>query len=124
MVTKRQIGRVQALWRYPVKSLRGEAVSEAEITDRGVGGDRLMALRELDRGGIMSARFWAAMLDLSARYDTSAANPETGIAIDLPDGRTVRADDPAVPALLAKRFGRPIRLEKSPRDPLIREERA
>jgi uncharacterized protein YcbX len=123
-LTKRQIGRVQALWRYPVKSLRGEAVREAEITDRGVGGDRLMALRELDRGGVMSARFWAAMLDLGARYDDTAASLEAGIVIDLPDGRTIRADDPAAAKSLSALFGRAIRLEKVRRDQLTEDERA
>jgi uncharacterized protein YcbX len=115
-LTERQIGRVQALWRYPVKSLRGEAVIDAEITDHGMEGDRVMAMRELDRGGIMSARFWAAMLELGARYDAAASNLEAGIAIDFPDGRTIRADNPAVPALLSERFGRAIQLEKVRRD--------
>ena len=115
-MTERQIGRVQTLWRYPVKSLRGETVTEAEITDRGIAGDRVMALRELDRGGIMSARFWAAMLELGARYDAAAADSETGIHIDFPNGPAVRADDPAAQSLLSERFGRPIRLEKVRRD--------
>jgi len=79
-------------------------------------GDRLIALRELDRGGIMGARFWAAMLDLGARYEITKATSETGIHIDFPDGRTIRADDPAAQSLLSERFGRTIRLEKVRRD--------
>jgi uncharacterized protein YcbX len=34
--------RVDALWRYPVKSLGGEALTEAELTPDGVAGDRLV----------------------------------------------------------------------------------
>lgn len=30
------------IWRYPVKSLRGESLSEAKLTDDGVAGDRLV----------------------------------------------------------------------------------
>lgn len=65
----RQIGFVAALWRYPVKSLRGESLGEAVIASNGIAGDRAWALRELDRGGIMSARTWAAMLDLRATWE-------------------------------------------------------
>ena len=34
--------RVEALWRYPVKSLGGEPLEEAELTPDGVAGDRLV----------------------------------------------------------------------------------
>ena len=37
---------VGALWRYPVKSMRGEPIAVATITHRGVDGDRAWALRE------------------------------------------------------------------------------
>ncbi|MDQ2586493.1 MOSC domain-containing protein [Saccharothrix yanglingensis] len=33
---------VEALWRYPVKSLGGERITAAELTDDGVAGDRLV----------------------------------------------------------------------------------
>ncbi len=110
-MTRWQIGRVQALWRYPVKSLRGESLVEASITERGVQGDRVMALRELDRGGIMSARFWAAMLDLGAHYDENASGVESAILIDFPDGERMRSDEPSLPARLSEFFKRQIRLE-------------
>jgi uncharacterized protein len=38
------IGRVVALWRYPVKSMMGEEVNATEITDRGLLGDRVFGL--------------------------------------------------------------------------------
>ena len=34
--------RVAELWRYPVKSLRGELLAEAELTEQGIAGDRLV----------------------------------------------------------------------------------
>ena len=111
-MVQRQIGRVQMLWRYPVKSLRGESLDEVALTERGVLGDRVMALRELDRGGIMSARFWAAMLDLSARFDSSASSIEAAIHVDFPDGESLRADEPSLPSRLSQLFNRTIRLEK------------
>jgi uncharacterized protein YcbX len=39
------VGRVESLWRYPVKSMRGEELQEAFIGFPGVYGDRLYALR-------------------------------------------------------------------------------
>jgi uncharacterized protein YcbX len=66
----------------------------------------------LDRGGIMSARFWAAMLDLGSRYDATASSIETAIHIDLPDGQCVRVDEPLLPSRLSALFNRNIRLEK------------
>ena len=38
-----EIGSVQSLWRYPVKSMRGEELSEAFVGFSGVYGDRLFA---------------------------------------------------------------------------------
>ena len=36
---------VGALWRYPVKSLAGEALIEAELTATGIPGDRTVYVR-------------------------------------------------------------------------------
>jgi uncharacterized protein len=38
------LGTVAAIWRYPAKSLRGEALEQAEITTGGIPGDRAAAL--------------------------------------------------------------------------------
>ncbi len=34
------LGSVVSLWRYPVKSMMGEELNAAEVTDRGLLGDR------------------------------------------------------------------------------------
>ena len=39
------IGKVESLWRYPVKSMRGEKLSEAFVGFSGIYGDRLFAFR-------------------------------------------------------------------------------
>ena len=36
--------RVEGLWRYPVKSLAGEALEAAELTADGIPSDRIMGL--------------------------------------------------------------------------------
>lgn len=119
-MARRHIGTVQALWRYPVKSLRGESLAEAEVDERGIVGDRRWALRELDRGGIMSARIWAAMLHLGARYEHSGESES--VHIDVPDGRTIVVDDPESSQVLTKLFGREVRLEAVSRERLTPEQ--
>lgn len=108
-----RVGTVQVLWRYPVKSLRGESLDSASITGTGVAGDRVWALRELDRGGIMSARTWAAMLALRATWQGDPTNdPAARVCVELPGGRTIYADDPDASRILSQLFRREIRLER------------
>lgn len=113
----RQIGIVQALWRYPVKSLGGESLVEARLTERGIEGDREWALRELERGGIMSARIWAALLNLRASRDDRGAS-DAMVRIELPDGRALAVDDPATPVILAELLGRKVELARVRRERL------
>jgi uncharacterized protein len=40
------LGRVESVWRYPVKSMRGECLSEAFAGFAGIYGDRLYAFRD------------------------------------------------------------------------------
>lgn len=88
------IGTVRGLWRYPVKSMLGEQLTEAEIDERGVVGDRLYAVRTDDDklgSGKNSRRFRRidGLFDLRARYRGPDARPE----IALPDGRDVQDAD-------------------------------
>src|SRR3954463_4863669 len=47
-----EIGQIEAIFRYPVKSMRGEPLDAATLGWHGVEGDRRLALRRLDeRGG-------------------------------------------------------------------------
>jgi uncharacterized protein YcbX len=39
-----EVGRIAGLWRYPVKSLRPEALHEANVLEDGIAGDRTAAL--------------------------------------------------------------------------------
>jgi len=113
---KRQIGVVKDLFRYPVKSMRGERLSAVDIGAHGVIGDRAYALREAN-GRIVTAKKWANMLEFSALYD---APPTPGalapLRITLPDGRTVQAQAPDASAMLSEVLGRPVVLERAQSD--------
>jgi uncharacterized protein YcbX len=122
-VGRRQIGTVGALWRYPVKSFRGESLREAWLTERGMAGDRAWAVRELERGGIMSARTFPRMLQLSARYEGEPGlDPGARVTIELPDGLATYPEDPRTAAILSKLLRREIALERVRRERLTPEE--
>src|SRR6185436_5733873 len=60
-----QAMRVAELWRYPVKSLSGERLTEADLREDGIVGDRLYQVRRPD-GKIIDARAHPKMLALKA----------------------------------------------------------
>jgi len=47
--------RIQELWRYPVKSMGGEPLERAELTETGIVGDRLVVVRS-GLGRVLTAR--------------------------------------------------------------------
>jgi uncharacterized protein YcbX len=120
---RRKVGTVAQLWRYPVKSMRGERVGELRVTERGAAGDRLYAMRELKYGKIMSARLFAVMLQLRAACENEpAGGAPARVRIELPGGTTAYAGEPRTDEILSTLFGFAVRLER-PRDaPLAMEE--
>ena len=120
---RRQIGTIGALWRYPIKSMRGESLDEAWVTERGISGDRVWAVRELDRGGIMSARTFPALLQFRAYYEgDSATDQAASIMIELPQAGTVPPEDPQTPAILSSLLRRRVSLERVRSERLTAEE--
>jgi hypothetical protein len=115
-MAKRQIGVVQELFRYPVKSMQGERLHEVEIGAQGVLGDRAYALREAN-GRVVTAKKWANMLEFSARYGAPPTSEDLApLHITLPDGRTIQAQNPDASAALSAVLGRPVTLERAQSD--------
>lgn len=104
------LGVVGQLWRYPVKSMRGERVDGAVVAPRyGVAGDRGWAVRDETVGEIRSAKRLGALLQCAARYVDEPVGLDTPtVEITLPDGHTVRTDDPVVHSRLSEVLGRPV----------------
>lgn len=92
---RHQIGIVKELYRYPVKSLLGERLSQFDAATEGVIGDRAWALIDESDGRVMSAKKFRTMLELRAAY-IQPPNARGSIAprITLPGGEAVDADDP------------------------------
>lgn len=88
--------RVLEVWRYPVKSLRGERLDEALIGFEGVEGDRRYALFDLSTGFGLTARRAPELLFATARM-RSDGSPE----ITLPDG-SIADDDAALSGWLGR----------------------
>ncbi|CAM5430145.1 MOSC domain-containing protein [Streptomyces aurantiogriseus] len=104
-------GTVGALWRYPVKSLLGERIGRAEATDRGLAGDRRLALLDRETGKVASAkapRRWSDLLRCTATTTPSGAR------ITAPDGTTWESTDPDVHDGLSAYTGRPVTLTATP----------
>lgn len=89
--------RVLELWRYPVKSLQGERLTEAAIDALGIAGDRRWALFDRDTGLGLTARRVPELLFGSARL---GADGEVDVV--LPDG-TVTRDDEVLSGWLGRR---------------------
>jgi uncharacterized protein YcbX len=60
--------RVAELWRYPVKSLRGERLQAADIDENGIAGDRLVHVRQ-QSGRVVTSRFRPRLLGLQGSLD-------------------------------------------------------
>lgn len=58
---------LKELWRYPVKSMRGESLSQAEIAVDGIVGDRLVHVQNVR--GLTTARSHPDLLGLAATTD-------------------------------------------------------
>ncbi|MGO4445242.1 MOSC domain-containing protein [Mycobacterium sp. 2YAF39] len=113
------LGQVSALWRYPVKSLGGEQVEQIDIGTRGPHGDRLWAVRDLERDVTATARRIPALLGATARYvaplasDAGPGNaPE--VEITFPDGTVRSSSDPDVHKTLSELADRDVRLTALP----------
>ena len=98
--------RVSELWRYPVKSMVGEAVDALELDALGVVGDRTWAARDLERGGIRGAKKIGTLMRLAA-HDLGDGDVE----ITLPDGSTVRTSDADVHERVSAAIEHPVHLE-------------
>ena len=71
---------VSELWRYPVKSLRGERLQVAEIDKDGVAGDRLVHVRQ-QSGRVVTSRFRPRLLGLQAALGEGTARSNVSDAV-------------------------------------------
>jgi len=114
------VGKVESLWRYPVKSMRGEELEETFAGYPGVYGDRVFAFKSsASPAGFpyFTAREQRRLLQYRPRFrhpdkaarpvnlteaDSMGAGPlsadisELMVDIETPDGKTLAIDDPVL----------------------------
>jgi uncharacterized protein YcbX len=79
---------VAEIWRYPVKSMRGERLEETELLAAGIPGDRVVQVRAPD-GRMLTARNYPDLLGLSGTLGAGGEPLVDGIPWD--DPRSLRA---------------------------------
>ena len=111
-------GSVAALWRYPVKSMLGEELNDAEVTERGLLGDRRFAVIDAATGKVAGAknpRKWGNFLDFRAAY---VEPPRPGlelpeVRLTFPDGTAVTSGQRGLAQILSRVLGRPVALAEA-----------
>ncbi len=119
-MAERVVGAVEALWRYPVKSMLGDRREEVAVTERGGCGDRAYALWDHATGRVASAKnplVWKELLGYRARCLSdpapAAAPPPVAIAA-VGHGDELRSTDPDLAERLSDRLGRQVSLLDRP----------
>ena len=99
-----EVGRVAALWRYPVKSMAAESLEAVEVSWHGLAGDRRWAFV---RGGVERSGFpWMTIRERAemGQYRPSFADPSRPDAsrtlVRTPGGDELEVIDPALAAEL------------------------
>ena len=110
------IGVVSRLWRYPVKSMLGEACRDAEVDARGFRGDRVFAIRDAD-GKLGSGKDTRRFRDIEGLLGFGARSTGDWPDILFPDGRQMPGDDPRVHDALSEALGMPVTLARETRVP-------
>lgn len=95
---------VSQIWRYPIKSVGGEQLTHATVTDLGITGDRGWGIFDVETETVLTARRAPDLLF------ANAAVVDDGVAITLPDGRALRSADPGTDQELSTWLGRAVEL--------------
>ena len=95
---------VSGVFRYPVKSMLGEALDQTVLGEAGVPGDRHWAIRDEQRGGIRGGKKLPQLMKFGA---VSGAGAPT---ITSPDGKTKSASDDDINEWLSAKLEHPVSL--------------
>lgn len=112
------VGAIEALHRYPVKSMLGETCHSLPVVATGVAGDRAWAVIDEATGKVASAKgpkLWRGLLGCAVRT-LNEAGPAGAVEVTLADGTVRHAGDPALDDMLSDLTGRTVRLASVPPD--------
>lgn len=107
-----KIGEVEALFRYPVKSMSGERLEAADLGWHGLEGDRRLAFRRMDdRGGfpwLTAGKLKELILFAPERRGTAAAGLPTRVRT--PGGEVLETFSTELAAEVGRRHGAPVQM--------------
>jgi len=95
--------------------MMGEAIEVADVTERGIVGDRGYAFVDTETGKVVSAknpRKWARMFECEAAYveQPTAGKPLPPVRVTLPGAESVTSNDPGFDSAVSRFLGREVTL--------------
>jgi hypothetical protein len=108
-----EIGQVEAIFRYPVKSMAGERLETATMGWHGLDGDRRMAFRRIeDRSGMpwLTASKLPDLLRFTPQRREDGAQGDLPTRIRTPDGEERLAFGEDLAREVGRRYGAPVQM--------------
>jgi len=108
-----EIGQVEAIFRYPIKSMGGERLEVAELGWHGLDGDRRLAFRRMDdRSGFpwLSASQLPDLLLFTPHRREDDAEGHLPTHVRTPDGREMPVFGEDLAAEVGRRYGAPVQM--------------
>jgi len=108
-----EIGEVEALFRYPVKSMAGESLEVAELGWHGLEGDRRLAFRRADdRGGFpwLTASKVPGLVLFAPRRRGPAATGDLPTHVRTPEGQELAVFGEELAREVGRRHGSPVEM--------------
>jgi len=108
-----EIGHVEAIFRYPVKSMRGERLDAAELGWHGLVGDRRLAFRRTnDCSGFpwLTATKLPELILFAPEHRDDGAPGDLATHIRTPDGDEMPVFDPNLAVEVERRYGSPVQM--------------
>ncbi|MEM1292405.1 MAG: MOSC N-terminal beta barrel domain-containing protein [Cyanobacteria bacterium P01_H01_bin.162] len=109
-----KVGEIKALFRYPVKSMAGEALEAAELGWHGLEGDRRLAFRRLDdRRGfpwLTASKLPELILFTPVYRGANAAAGSIPTHVRTPGGEELALFGPELAAEVSRRHGSPVEM--------------
>jgi uncharacterized protein YcbX len=108
-----EIGQVEAIFRYPVKSMRGEPLDAATLGWHGLDGDRRFAFRRVDeRGGFpwLSASKLPSLILFTPTRQDDANGDALPTHVRTPEGEEMPMFGEALAAEVGRRHGAPVQM--------------
>jgi len=116
-----KVGVIESLWRFPVKSFKGEKPDQVQFDKQGVLGDRAYALIDKKTGKVVSAKSVKQFPNLLMCKAAYLETPQPGneippVRITLADGTVVNSDSENVNQILSNFFKRDVELAREAPD--------